>query len=303
MTEYPKQILNITQQVETLKSAGMIIESDKEILDALDIIGYYRLRGYSFNLYDNSTKKYLDGTSFHDVLKIYAFDKRMAHLLFSFISEIEVALRSRLIDSMLIYNDALILYDSSIFENKQMFWTNLSSLSSEIARSNDIFIKHNFDNHDGKIPIWAAVEVMSFGTLSKIIRNMKTGKGSAYELLSGHYQFKSAKGKLVRPSIKIFSTWTHTLVILRNMCAHHARLYNRSIHTKPELINSDRLTHRFTHSGLYQLILAMKYLRPSDILWKRFSSELAGLIDEYLPFINLSAMNFPEDWADHLRTG
>ena len=227
----------------------------------------------------------------------------MAHLLFSFISEIEVALRSRLIDSMLIYNDALILYDSSIFENKQMFWTNLSSLSSEIARSNDIFIKHNFDNHDGKIPIWAAVEVMSFGTLSKIIRNMKTGKGSAYELLSGHYQFKSAKGKLVRPSIKIFSTWTHTLVILRNMCAHHARLYNRSIHTKPELINSDRLTHRFTHSGLYQLILAMKYLRPSDILWKRFSSELAGLIDEYLPFINLSAMNFPEDWADHLRTG
>ena len=42
-----------------------------------------------------------------------------------------------------------------------------------------MFIKHNFDNHDGEVPVWAAAEVLSFGTLSKIIKNLKTGTGSS----------------------------------------------------------------------------------------------------------------------------
>ena len=56
----------------------------------------------------------------------------------------------------------------------------MSTIASEIGRSNDTFIKHNFDNHDGEVPVWAAVEVLSFGTLSKIIKNLKTGAGSSY---------------------------------------------------------------------------------------------------------------------------
>ena len=40
----------------------------------------------------------------------------------------------------------------------------MATVASEIARSNDVFIKHNFDNHDGEVPVWAAVEVLSFGT-------------------------------------------------------------------------------------------------------------------------------------------
>ena len=43
------------------------------------------------------------------------------------------------------YKDALILKDSSIFKNKKMYWQNMSTISSEIARSTDVFIKHNFD--------------------------------------------------------------------------------------------------------------------------------------------------------------
>ena len=59
----------------------------------------------------------------------------------------------------------------------------MSTIASEIARSNDVFIKHNFNNHDGEVPVWAIVEVLSFGTLSKIIKNLKTGTGSSYSVL------------------------------------------------------------------------------------------------------------------------
>lgn len=71
----------------------------------------------------------------------------------------------------------------------------MSTVASEIARSNDVFIKHNFDNHDGEVPVWAAVEVLSFGTLSKIIKNLKTGTGSSYSILAVNYQYKSKKRK------------------------------------------------------------------------------------------------------------
>lgn len=74
----------------------------------------------------------------------------------------------------------------------------MSTVASEIARSNDVFIKHNFDNHDGEVPVWAAVEVLSFGTLSKIIKNLKTGTGSSYSILALNYQYKSKKfGKTI----------------------------------------------------------------------------------------------------------
>ena len=65
-----------------------------------------------------------------------------------------------------------ILYsvkDMSIFKDKKLYWQNMSTVASEIARSNDVFIKHNFDNHDGEVPVWAAVEVLSFGSITKLM--------------------------------------------------------------------------------------------------------------------------------------
>lgn len=99
------------------------------------------------------------------------------------------------------------LQDSSIFKEKKLYWQNMSTVASEIARSNDVFIKHNFDNHDGEVPVWADVEVLSFGTLSKIIKNLKTGIGSSYSILAVNYQYKSKKGNQVNPSQKMLASW------------------------------------------------------------------------------------------------
>lgn len=52
--------------------------------------------------------------------------------------------------------------------------------------------------------------------------------------------------------------------ILRNMCAHNSRIYNRTIYTTPEILNADKVTPAPAHNGLYQILLAMKYLRSSD---------------------------------------
>lgn len=300
MYQYPKQILTITQQVQSYIDAGMTITSRGDVEKALKSIGFYRLRGYSFHLYDNSTKKYVPGTKFEDILKLYQFDQKLSDLIFSMISKIEVALRVRLVESLLVHGDALILQDSSFFKEKKLYWQNMSAIASEIARSNDVFIKHNFDNHEGEVPVWAAVEVLSFGTLSKIIKNLKTGTGSAYSILAANYQYTSKKGNLVKPSQKMFASWVQGISVLRNMCAHNSRIYNRTIHTTPEILDADKVTPLPAHNGLYQILLAMKYLRSSDGEWSLFADGLDKLIQDNSRVISLAAMNLPTDWKVHL---
>ena len=299
MKPYPKRILTIPQQLQSYIDAGMTISSVDEATAALTTIGYYRLRGYSFHLYESATKHYHPGTDFSDILQLYHFDTELSQLLFGMATFIEVALRARLSDALLMYNDALILTDPTVFSDKKLFWQNLSSLSSQIVRSNDVFIRHNFQHHDGEIPLWAAVEVMSFGTLSKTIKNLKTGGTSAYTILANYYRYRSPRGHLVKPSLRMLSSWIQSVSVLRNMCAHNSRIYNRTINTFPELLIADQLNPVPLHNGLYQVLLAMKYLRPTDEIWKNFFADLQNLFTKYDGFFNLTCMNFPADWITH----
>ncbi|MDO4396251.1 MAG: Abi family protein, partial [Clostridia bacterium] len=276
------------------------ITSRGKVEKALKSVGFYRLRGYSFHLYDNSAKKYIPGTKFDDIFQLYQFDQELSALIFSMISKIEVALRVRLVEALLVHGDALILQDSSIFKEKKMYWQNMSTIASEIARSNDVFIKHNFDNHEGEVPVWAVVEVLSFGTLSKIIKNLKTGIGSAYSILAANYQYISRKGNSVNPSQKMFASWVQAVSVLRNMCAHNSRIYNRTIHTTPEILDADKVTPSPAHNGLYQILLAMKYLRSSDKEWTGFVAKLEALFQKNSSVISLAAMNLSADWKEHL---
>ena len=300
MYHYPKRILTIAQQVQSYIDAGMVITSRADVEKELKSVGFYRLRGYSFHVYDNATKKYVPGTKFEDVIKLYQFDQELSALIFSMISKIEVALRVRLVEALLIHGEPLVLQDSSIFKKKKLYWQNMSTVASEIARSNDVFIKHNFDNHDGEVPVWAAVEVLSFGTLSKIIKNLKTGPGSSYSILATNYQYKSKKENLVNPSQKMLASWIQGVSVLRNMCAHNSRIYNRTIHTTPEILDADKVTPSPAHNGLYQILLAMKYLRSSNDEWAVFVDAFDELIQNNMGVISLTAMNLPTDWKAHL---
>lgn len=300
MYTYPKDFLSVTQLIQKLKATGMIIDSEETAARELSYIGYYRLKGYSFHLIDATTKRYVAGTKFADIIELYNFDVELSHLLFNYLSKIEVALRARLVNAFQSTNDALILNDPSAFEDKKIFWKNQGAIASEISRSNDVFIVHNFANHDGAIPIWATVEVMSFGTLSKTIKNMKTGGGSAFSVLIKDYKFKSNNGAEVNPSKDMFTSWIQTASVMRNICAHNGRIYNRSVSTRPKLINSDRTFSQPKYNGLYQIVLAMKYLRPDDDSWLVFVSDFGSLLKKYTNVYDISRMNFPTDWEVHL---
>lgn len=144
----------------------------------------------------------------------------------------------------------MTLHDPSVFKDKQLYWRNQGTIASEISRSNDVFIEHNFNHHEGAIPLWASVEVMSFGTISKTIKNMKTGNNSA-------------------------------------------------ISTRPQLISSDVINPQPRYNGLYQIMLSMKYLRPTEESWTVFVNDFKQLLNKYAGAYDIRRLNFPSDWESH----
>lgn len=299
MYQYPKNFLSVTQLIQKLTDAGMTIDSQDEALTALTTIGYYRLKGYSFHWINPVTNKYIAGTNFSNVLKLYHFDSELSHLIFSYLSQIEVALRARLVNAFQITQDALILNDPSAFKDKRLYWKNQGTISSETSRSNDVFIEHNFQNHDGAIPLWATVEIMSFGTLSKTIKNMKAGNLSAFSVLVQNYKFINTNGNNINPSKDMFTSWIQAVSVMRNICAHNSRIYNRAISTRPQLISSDVISPQPRYNGLYQIMLSMKYLRPTNDSWTTFVNELKHLLNKYDGVYDIKRMNFPADWENH----
>jgi abortive infection bacteriophage resistance protein len=298
--QYPKNIQTTAQLLQKWTNAGMKIDPSDNALDVLNNVGYYRLKGYSFHLLDKTTQQFYSGTTFADVFRLYQFDSQLSHLLFDFLSEIEVSLRARFVNALLLCKDALILDDPSVFSDKEKYWKNRSAIASEIARSNDVFILHNFDNHDGAVPLWAVVEVISFGTLSKTIKNLKTGTAVSSALIRD-YKFKNQAGNLILPSWNMLTSWIQAASVMRNICAHNGRIYNRVINTAPQLIQSDTICPRPKYNGLYQILLAMKYLRPTDASWNALSAKLTALLVQYASVIDLNRINFPADWAAHFQ--
>ena len=98
----------------------------------------------------------------------------------------------------------------------------------------------------------------------------------------------------------MLTSWIQGVSVLRNMCAHNSRIYNRTIHTTPEILDVDKITPPPVHNGLYQILLAMKYLRSSDVEWTVFVDAFDKLIQNNSDVVSLTAMNLPTDWKDHL---
>lgn len=301
MYKYPKPYLSAQQLIQKLIALGMAVPSREEAEEALNTIGYYRLRGYCHHKFDRDACRYIPETNFSDIMKLYHFDIDLSHLLFGYLSQIEVSLRARMVNAFQPQQDALALTDPSFFKDKKLYWKNQSCVSNEFARSDDVFIKHNFENHDGAIPIWATVEVMSFGTLSKLIKNLKTGENSVFSDFIRDYKYINAKGNLVTPSKDMFASWVEAASVMRNICAHNSRIYNRAINKTPQLISSDATNPKPRYNGLYQIMLAMKYLRPTDQSWIDFVEEFRDLLREYSGAYELQRMNFPDDWAAHFE--
>lgn len=158
----------------------------------------------------------------------------------------------------------------------------------------ELFLKHFKEKHDNKLPIWAYVEVMTISDISKL-----------YEILDEDIQKRIAYefGYVHSTANVLLANLLHSITIVRNICAHGGRLFNRNFIRKPKLSKSQRSLLRVEdgvkiYDKLFSYILVIKALSlPED--FELLKEHLQELTKKY-PFVNLRYYGFPDNWKEIL---
>lgn len=253
---YDKPWKSYNDQLNQLIQRGLIVTDNDKALNYLERIGYYRLSGYWYPFRERSGfycplaaangKKYkrgstnrivLDefkpGASFQNAVDLYVFDKKLRLLAMDALERIEVGLRVDISHSLGKKDPFAYLKPELLFEdftNKLNEQTSLSDhhqwltkQATLISRSKEEFIKHNKAKYGFPLPIWVVCEIWDFGTLSTLFAGMTEADQDA---IASKYGVSNGR---------IFASWLRSLNYLRNVCAHHSRLWNRNIVDQPKL--------------------------------------------------------------------
>lgn len=291
--QYSKTPLPIPQQVALLQSRGLLITDADEAERALARLSYYRLSAYflSFQVPNDSGHTFRPGTTFAQALRLYEFDEELRQLVFRATGTIEVALRAQLA-----YQNSLLLgphwyEDPAAAVNPFRFQENLHGLDKDLARASEVFLDHYRATYTDprRPPSWMSLEVASFGLTSKFLNNLRSSPATV------------AIGAFFGVDETVLKSWTRTLSYVRNICAHHARLWNRVLTVKPKLPR--RTAYRWlanphiSDSRLYSVLALSAYLLTAidPPTGQRFKQQMRALLTRN-PAVSARVMGFPLGW-------
>ena len=281
--------------IPLLKERGLIIDDEQRTISYLTNIGYFRLSSYLYPLLDMPKENhiYKNGATFDMALDMYRFDRKLRILLFNEIEKIEVAIRSamnNLISDAL--NDVFWMTNAANFVRHAIFTKTTELIQAEIEKSKEEFIEHFKKKYSNSFPpAWMISEIIPLGVLYNIFNNLNNPK------------IKKKVAHSFGLSLPTFTSWMLLLANLRNLCGHHARLWNKEI----SLIATDPITHRFPWINgattdpkrIYYRICIIKYLLFTVSPNNRFTEKLGLLLAEY-PTVDIRAMGFPANWESEL---
>lgn len=293
-TLFQKPALSIQDQIALLQQRGLIITDHPLAVHSLSHISYYRLRAYWYYFEidpANGQHAMQPGTTLEQVLKLYDFDRKLRLLINDGVERIEVAARGSWAHHVAMVYGSHGYTEAQHYSNAAQFQRNMNQLRDEVDRSHDTFIEHyNVKYGDPPLPpVWMTAEVMSFGLLSKFIGSMAT---------------KASRQAIARPlglDERIFTSFLHHLGMVRNVCAHHGRLWNRKLtvtvslpQNPPELASSiNAAASRRIYNTLVIMIHMMRRIAPASD-WERRVIELL----ESHPTGDVTAMGAPQDWEN-----
>lgn len=216
--------MTIDEQVENLKSIGLIVNDEEYAKRILNDISYFRLvKAYSLNLKPKNGN-YDGQITFQQLVDLYLFNANFRQIIFPEIEKIEINVRCRVANYFAEQYGVLGYLDEQNFVEEKYHTEFLNDIQEEIRRNAKAPFVRNFrENYEGgELPIYALVEIFSFGTLSKFYKNM-------------HNKDKKAIAQTFGVGYTYFESWLESISYVRNICAHYGRLYNAKLSKAPML--------------------------------------------------------------------
>lgn len=296
---YNKPPLSFEAQVDLLHKRGMVGEKDL-MVSRLRSVNYYRLSGYWHtyrkpNASDAECRHddFQDGTLFTDIWNRYAFDRRLRVLVMDAIERIEVTVKTALAYHHS-HNHGIFAYadDPSSMPKLSSYERAdyLKRINEECGRSKEVFYKHfqrKYSDEHKHLPIWMATEIMSFGSVLTFYRGAS-------------HQVKQNVATIFGLPDKVFDSWLLALNAVRNICAHHSRLWNRELGVKPIIPRLKEYPDWHTpvkieNNKLFCIVTICRHSLHRIAPQSKWPERLKQLFNEY-HYIPKTSMGFPVNW-------
>ena len=302
-----KTFKSLTEQIEILKSKGLIIEDEYEANKILLRENYFFINGYRHVFMKSPRDKtFVVGSTFKELYALFTFDRYFRNIIFKNILIVENNLKS------------IISYQlSKKYGYKERDYLNVKNFSNDptkVRRIRDLIdkmkrqIRINGPHHSatihyvsnyGYIPMWVLVKLLSFGIVSELFSILKS-------------EDQNEIAEIYDAPVRYLEDFFPILANYRNLCAHEDILYdhrtekridNNEYHAKLNIPIMDD-EYIYGKNDLYALVLILKYVL-SDIDFREMMREidfelsrLNGIIKS-IPFEKiLDRIGFPENYMD-----
>ncbi len=232
---------------------------------------------------------------FEDVIDRYNFDRHLRLILFDSIERIEIALRAKMIYHLSLAHGGLWYLNNSLFTDTAKHSQHIVDLKSEFNRSQEIFIKDQRSRYpDVDADAWKIIEVASFGTISKLYKN-----------LNHQLPEKSIIAKEMGLNLHSeLSSWLEAIAYVRNIIAHHSRLWSRNM-VKTPIVNLNNPSGSWFSQTLQPVQLKKPFLIISCLIYlcnattpsHQIKTKLLALFDSN-PNIPIYKLGFLNNWGE-----
>lgn len=285
----------IDEQINLLKSRGLQIDDEQQARDFLYRNNYYRISGYSLTLRHHDV--FSKHATFQNIMDIYWFDHKFRHILLTYLEIIEVSVKSVYAHEFTKLHGPTDYLDASYFSDQKKHHDIITKAEDQknARRPHEAYLKHFMDDLHQDIPLWAYVDLL---TISDISFLYSISESDLKQTVANAFGLTMSRGP------ELLGKFMHSMTILRNLCAHGSRLYNRLFEQRPSLNKGELALLRKNPDGtvdnthLYGFILIMRRLLEEED-FRRMKDEIIALKSEY-PFVKMKYYGFRDDWKTAL---
>lgn len=290
-----KDFKTIKEQIAILRSRGLTIDDEPQAMDFLLRNNYYRISGYSLTLRKNDV--FSKSATFQNIIDIYNFDHEFRHIILQYLEAIEVQMKS-------VYAYEFTKVHGPIGYLNKAFFTNKNKHKEIIDKANqqkiqklphEAYLKHFMNELQQDIPLWAYVDLFTISDISFLYSISEPAIQAAIAHTFGLTMSKGAS---------ILGSYMHSMTIIRNLCAHGSRIYNRLFEQKPSLNKQEKALliknkkGELDNSHFYGFLLIMKRILPAD-KFNEMKKNIIALTKKY-PFVRMDYYGFRSDWQQKL---
>lgn len=305
---YDKPPMPIEDLVLRLASRGLVIPDRARATRYVRHIGYFRLSPYTIPFRENPTEDgFRQATAFDEVLDLYVFDRTLRLLVLDALERVEVAVRAALTDHMSTkYDNPHWYVELSHFRDSQKH----AKFLADVSKTCEIQLRRSPEEEDDALlhrsalehylltygtphlpPSWLMVETLTLGQLCTVYGNL------------AERQDKTAIAADLGLNAPVLESWLKTYVRVRNICAHHGRLWNVGLGVYPAIPTSRSVSwlrgadRALPHSRkrLYPVLVSLQSVLDTISPRSGWAERLYQLLSTR-PEMNLSGMGVPRDW-------